>query len=92
MRRGFQIKLPPAPAKRRKSDFRRLTRELENRRAVLIARLAGLDINARANPAYKCALNLINSRFHKTPVTDRQAVLEAAKWSISLLVRLSTQP
>jgi hypothetical protein len=91
MRRGFRIKPAPAISQRPEGNFRRRSRELEDRRTALIARLEGLGKSVRANPAYKCALNLINSRFHRTAVANRQAVLDAAKWSIDLLARLSAQ-
>jgi hypothetical protein len=81
----------PGISQRREGNFRRRSRELEDRRTALIARLEGLSGSVRANPAYKCALNLINSRFHKTAVANRHAVLDAAKWSIDLVARLNAQ-
>ena len=69
-------------------EFRDRYNVLERRRAALATRLAGLGGKARTHPAYKRALTLINDIFRKSAVAQRQKVLDAADWSIGLLVRL----
>jgi hypothetical protein len=90
MRRVRQLRPNPvlAPAS---ISFRRQCRELEDKRDALAARLSVLGKKARTHPAYRCALNLINDRFHKSPVAKRQSVLDAAKWSIALLDRMTAE-
>jgi len=75
------------PSQRPRS-FRQRYDELETRRAELIGRLQGLGAKAKAHPAYKRALKLLNDTFRKSKLAQRLAILQAAAWLIDILEKL----
>jgi len=73
-----------------RKSFRRRYDELEQRRSELIARVTSLGAAARAHPAYKRSLTLLNDSFRKGRLAQRLAVLEAAAWLIDVLEKLTS--
>ena len=73
-----------------RKSFRQRYDELEARRVELIARLTTLGENARAHPAYKRSLKLLNQTFRHGRLAQRLAVLQAATWLIDLLEKLTS--
>jgi predicted RNA polymerase sigma factor len=76
----------PAPVARK--SFRQRYNEIEARRTELIARLSGLSEAARAHPAYRRSLTLLNDSFRKGRLPQRLAIREAAAWLFDVLERL----
>lgn len=74
---------------RRARSFRQRYDEAEQRRREILARLASLSDKARAHPAYKRALTLLNATFRKATVAQRIGVLGAADWLVDLLKTMS---
>ena len=73
-----------------RKSFRQRYDELEARRVELIARLTTLSENARAHPAYKRSLKLLNQTFRHGRLAQRLSVLQAATWLIDLLEKLTS--
>jgi hypothetical protein len=73
-----------------KASFKQRYDEAEQRRAAILQRLAGLNDAARAHPAYRRALTLVNQTFRKASVAQRLAALQAAEWLINVLENLTT--
>jgi hypothetical protein len=73
-----------------KASFKQRYEEAEHRRAAILQRLAGLNDAARAHPAYRRALTLLNQTFRKASVAQRLATLQAAEWLINVLENLTT--
>ena len=71
------------------SSFRERYDEVERARVEMLQRLAGLDVKARAHPAFKRASTLLNQSFRKATLAQRVAVLSAAEWMIDLLETLT---
>jgi hypothetical protein len=84
-RRSAAIPVKPSPPR---GDFRERYERLENHRATLVARLAGLGEAARRHPGHKRALTLLNVTFRRVKLAQRLAVLQAAAWLIDLLEKL----
>ncbi len=90
------LKLTAVPQRRSKpkpparGSFRRRYDELEARRAVLVARLAGVGGAARRHPGYRRALTLLNDTFRKEKLAQRLAVLQAAAFLIAVLEKLGS--
>jgi len=70
-------------------SFHRHYEEAEQRRLEILARLQSLNDKARAHPAYKRALTLLNPTFRKATLAQRMAVLSAADWLVDLIETLS---
>ena len=70
--------------------FKARYEEAERRRGAMLQRLAGLNEAARAHPAYRRALTLLNQTFRKASVAQRLATLQAAEWLIDVLETLTT--
>ena len=75
---------------RRKTTFKQQYEEAERRRMAILQRLAGLNETARAHPAYRRAMTLVNQTFRKVSVAQRLATLQAAEWLIDVLENLTT--
>ena len=73
-----------------KASFKQRYEEAEQRRAAILRRLEGLNEAARAHPAYRRALTLVNQTFRKASVAQRLATLQAAEWLINVLENLTT--
>jgi predicted RNA polymerase sigma factor len=73
-----------------KASFKQRYEEAEQRRAAILQRLAGLNGAARAHPAYRRALTLVNQTFRKASVAQRLTTLQAAEWLINVLENLTT--
>jgi predicted RNA polymerase sigma factor len=73
-----------------KASFKQRYDEAEQRRAAILQRLAGLNDAARAHPAYRRALTLVNQTFRKASIVQRLATLQAAEWLINVLENLTT--
>ena len=73
-----------------KASFKQRYEEAEQRRAAILQRLEGLNEPARAHPAYRRALTLVNQTFRKASVAQRLATLQAAEWLINVLENLTT--
>ena len=73
-----------------KASFKQRYDEAEQHRAAILQRLAGLNDAARAHPAYRRALMLVNQTFRKASVAQRLATLQAAEWLINVLENLTT--
>ena len=69
--------------------FKSLYEQAERRRGALLLRLSGLNAAARAHPAYRRSLTLLNQTFRKASLVQRLATLQAAEWLIEVLERLS---
>lgn len=76
------------PHRRIAKNFRERYDELEDRRVELVERLSSLGDRARRHPGYKHAMILLNSKFRKSRLAQRLAVLEAAAFLIEVLERL----
>jgi predicted RNA polymerase sigma factor len=70
-------------------SFKSVYEHAEHRRGALLQRLSGLNASARAHPAYRRSLTLLNQTFRKATVAQRLATLQAAEWLIDVLERLS---
>jgi len=73
-----------------KGGFKQRYDGAEQHRAAVLQRLAGLNHAARAHPAYRRALTLLNQTFRKESVAQRLATLQAAEWLINVLENLTT--
>ena len=73
-----------------KASFKQRYDAAEQRRAAILQRLAGLNEAARAHPAYRRALTLVNQTFRKATLAQRLATLQAAEWLINVLENLTT--
>jgi hypothetical protein len=73
-----------------KVSFKQRYDEAEHRRAAILQRLEGLNEAARAHPAYRRTLTLVNQTFRKASVAQRLATLQAAEWLINVLENLTT--
>jgi len=73
-----------------KGGFKQRYDGAEQHRAAVLQRLAGLNHAARAHPAYRRALTLLNQTFRKASVAQRLATLQAAEWLINVLENLTT--
>jgi hypothetical protein len=73
-----------------KASFKQRYEEAEQRRVAILQRLEGLNGAARAHPAYRRALTLVNQTFRKASVAQRLATLQAAEWLINVLENLTT--
>jgi predicted RNA polymerase sigma factor len=73
-----------------KTTFKQRYDEAEQRRAAMLQRLTGLNEAARAHPAYRRALTLVNQTFRKATLAQRLATLQAAEWLINVLENLTT--
>jgi hypothetical protein len=71
------------------SSFRKRYDDVERVRLEMLQRLEKLDPKARAHPAFKRALILLNQSFRKAKLAQRGAVLSAAQWTIDLLETLT---
>jgi hypothetical protein len=69
--------------------FERRYDEAEQRRRAILARLESLNEKARAHPAYKRALTLLNPIFRKATIAQRGAILSSAEWLVDLVESLS---
>jgi predicted RNA polymerase sigma factor len=74
---------------RHKISFKQQYEKAERRRAAVLQRLAELNDSARAHPAYRRAMTLINQTFRKASVAQRLATLQAAEWLIEILENLT---
>ena len=61
---------------------------MEHSREALLARLQNLDPRAKTQPGYRTALSLLNSKFRKSSLSARVAVLQAAAFMIEVLEKL----
>jgi hypothetical protein len=61
---------------------------LEAERESLLRRLGHLDVRAKARPGYRTARTLLNSKFRKSTLSSRVAVLQAAAFMIEILEKL----
>lgn len=61
---------------------------MEGERAALLERLQNLDPRAKSQPGYRTALSLLNSKFRKSAIGARMAVLQAAAFMIEVLEKL----
>ena len=87
---GGMMKKSKAASKRPDSKtFQHRYEEAENQRRQILARLASLNEKARAHPAYKRALALLNPTFRKATIAQRGAILSSAQWLVDLVERLS---
>ena len=66
-------------------NFRQRYQDLEQARAVLLARLERHMKNARTHPSAKRAQKLLNGTFRSASVAQRVAILQAAEWLIKLI-------
>ena len=73
-----------------KGSFKQRYDDAEQRRAAILQRLSGLNDAARAHPAYRRALTLLNQTFRKASVAQRLATVQAAEWLINVLENLTT--
>ncbi|RTL63258.1 MAG: hypothetical protein EKK41_23635 [Hyphomicrobiales bacterium] len=62
--------------------------EMEDERSALLNRLQNLDPRAKSQPGYRTALSLLNSKFRKSTIGARVAVLQAAAFMIEVLEKL----
>ncbi len=69
--------------------FKARYEEAERHRLAILQRLAGLNDAARAHPAYRRALTLLNQTFRRASVAQRLATLQAAEWLIDVLESLT---
>ena len=90
VRRMRRLLAPGGKAAADRASFKQRYEEAEQRRAAILQRLAGLNEAARAHPAYRRALTLVNQTFRKASVAQRLATLQAAEWLINLLENLTT--
>ena len=61
---------------------------MEDERTALLKRLQNLDPRAKSKPGYRTALSLLNSKFWKSTLTARVAVLQSAAFMIEVLEKL----
>ncbi|MDX2205547.1 MAG: hypothetical protein NW223_22545 [Hyphomicrobiaceae bacterium] len=61
---------------------------MEEERVALLERLKNLDARAKAQPGYRTALSLLNSKFRKASIGARVAVLQAATFMTEVLEKL----
>ena len=73
-----------------KASFKQRYDEAEQRRVAILQRLAGLSDAARAHPAYRRALTLVNQTFGKASDALRLAAQQAAEWLFNVLENLTT--
>ncbi|HZD62517.1 MAG TPA: hypothetical protein VE200_06945 [Xanthobacteraceae bacterium] len=71
------------------ASFKERYARAERRRADIMQRLQRLNAAARAHPAYKRALTLLNQTFRKASVAQRLATVQAAEWLIDVLENLT---
>jgi predicted RNA polymerase sigma factor len=90
VRRTAQLLASTGAKVRRKTSFKQQYDEAERHRAAILQRLAGLSEAARAHPAYRRAMTLVNQTFRKTSVAQRLATLQAAGWLIDVLENLTS--
>lgn len=62
--------------------------KLEADREALLLRLHNLTPQAKAQPGYRTALSLLNSKFRKATLGARVAVLQSASFMIEVLEKL----
>jgi hypothetical protein len=79
----------PIRPRRETGNFRQRYDEVEQRRAALLTRVAGMDQTAREHPGYRRAQKLLNETFRKASIAQRGAVLQAAAWLINLLENMT---
>ncbi len=68
-----------------RTTFRQRYDELEEKRKILLDRLARLGDHGRSHPSHRRAMTLLNDTFRKASVAQRLAVLQAAAWLIDLM-------
>ena len=71
------------------ASFKERYEQAERRRADVMQRLQRLNEAARAHPAYKRVLTLLNQTFRKASVAQRLATVQAAEWLIDVLENLT---
>jgi hypothetical protein len=73
-----------------KATFKQRYDEAERRRAAILQRLEELNATARAHPAYRRALTLLNQTFRKASLAQRLVTLQAAEWLVEVIENLTS--
>ncbi len=62
--------------------------KMEAEREALLLRLRNLNPQVKTQPGYRTALSLLNSKFRKSTLGARVAVLQSASFMIAVLEKL----